>query len=462
MYAKSGNNKHVSKMTEPRCPQCGYSSVNDIPRAPLSSKRFQKLLSTNECLTGEEKCIFNDFVEDGQSRLSDLDARIALVGNLLEGLKKAKEELETALTERKKILHPMRSIPEELLLEIFKRGLGINDDPEDLFRSEWHSLDLSSAPWVYGHVSRRWRVLSMNSPVLWTRIKVSKWPARRRKDAFGRSQVSLQTSVCSPLVAYLARSRSSPVAVHLNLPAFFANRGGGEAPRSEEYTAISSILLSHAWRWRSLHLVKSDSLHPLDSTLFSIDTFPSLTNLTTEGINYGMSFSNLVAPQLRSWETIGKPSASFPVAALSAIQYYSSSEAPGSDLLQVVALLPNIRTLCVQSLKPFLHTAWSSILVPTLLIGLTKLEIKPSASASLQSFLNNISCPSLQSLCMGTCDSLLSTTIQSFEMRSRFHLKYWGFTSPLSITILSKTRGLLRQSWHILRPFKTKSSSFLN
>ncbi|KIK51180.1 hypothetical protein GYMLUDRAFT_181752, partial [Collybiopsis luxurians FD-317 M1] len=154
-------------MASSDCPKCGYSPAIDVPRIPFHSSRVKTLLSTNQGLTEDEERDFKSFIANGSSKLSRLDARIELVKNLLEDLESARAELDLALTERKKILHPMRSMPTDLLVEIFKHGSGLYDDPKDLFRSNWHSLDITSSPWVYGHVCQRWQDISTRSPKLW-------------------------------------------------------------------------------------------------------------------------------------------------------------------------------------------------------------------------------------------------------------------------------------------------------
>ncbi|KIK54874.1 hypothetical protein GYMLUDRAFT_176624, partial [Collybiopsis luxurians FD-317 M1] len=154
-------------MTGSECPKCGYSLTTEVPRIPFRSSHFQTLLKTNQSLTEGEERNFKTFVRDGNSKLSALDARIALVKNLLEDLERVRGELDLALNEQKKLLHPMRSMPTDLLVEIFKHGSGLYDDPKELFRSDWHSLKLTLPPWVYGRVCRRWRDISVRTPILW-------------------------------------------------------------------------------------------------------------------------------------------------------------------------------------------------------------------------------------------------------------------------------------------------------
>ncbi|KAF5378636.1 hypothetical protein D9757_009520 [Collybiopsis confluens] len=430
-------------MTERKCVQCGYRSAEEIPRIPIGSERFQALRTSNDGLSVDEKRIFNEFVGDGRSKLPALDARIALVEKLLGDLKKAKNELETALTEQKELLHPMRSLPDDVLVEIFKHGSGIYNNPESLFRSRWHSLDVSSAPWMYGHVSRRWRETSINTPVLWTRVKITDWPMKLdptlRLNRVTRRYETVQTSQnlgFPPLIAYLGRSKASPLLVYFN-----------PAPSSsihylshDDFIGISAILLSHARRFQSLYM---GQVNRLDPDLFTIDTFPSLQHLytfdwTTEIID------SLVkkVPSLRSWRTIGCPKVNT-TTALSSIQSYSCSKASWEELLEILQLFPNLRRLRIQSIEPepaFPPTIWT---FATRLSHLKELEIERCSMESLSLFLDNIRCVSLESLHVPRAvgaDEIDVSTIQSFEERSDFHLKHWEFiTPPLSVSTLKNT-----------------------
>ncbi|KAF5364559.1 hypothetical protein D9757_011811 [Collybiopsis confluens] len=407
------------------CVDCGNSPAADIlPRISLSSERIQTLLSNNDGFADNEKRVLRDFVVDGELNLSVLDGRIALVESLLQDLKKAREELDIAVTERRKILHPVRSLPGDLLLEIFKHGSGIYDNPDDLFRSQWHSLDLSSAPWVYGHVSRRWRQTSINTPVLWTRFKITDWPMRS-----GHRSSQLQNLAFPALIAYLRRSNASPLVVYLDPTPSVMNVGNHQQLSQDNYSAISAILLPHSARWESLHLGPANCLDP---RFLSGDTFPLLKSLTLKTRLSGFFIQSLIAPQLRSWRTTGNISVDT-ITTLSTIQSYSSSGARCSEILRTITLLPNLQRLSVCSIQDSHSTIMRgrSISLPIVrLDGLKELEIEPSANVeALSFFLDLISCRSLQSLSV-QASGVSASTFRSFEERSNFRLKRWDFTSP--------------------------------
>ncbi|KAF5364544.1 hypothetical protein D9757_011813 [Collybiopsis confluens] len=427
-------------MPPSECAQCGYSADDDIPQVPLGSARFQTLLSTNECLTDDEQRVFKTFVSNGQSKLFSLAVRIVVVENLLSQLMDAKEDLETALTERKKILHPMRSLPADVLVEIFKRGARIYDHSDRIFRSQWHSLDLSSPPWIYGQVCRRWRDISVNSPILWTRVKLSHWPEKMTASHEGLPP--LHSSGLPTLAVYLGRSRSLPLMVYLDLVSKHLQYRA-KRPGIVEYQAITAIPLSQSWRWELLHLRKSDYLN-LDHGLISLNGLQSLKAITVqEGKKAGVGFiHDVTAPQLREWTSIGSLLVTSPAittlspSLCSNIQVYSISQASYREVLRIVHLLPNLRKLSVQELADEIvsSTDWQLAGSPVSLTkvplnSLEELEIKSPATEGLLPFLDSISCPSLQSLQVRTGE-IPTATIRAFQEHSNFRLKNWEFISP--------------------------------
>ncbi|KAF9012948.1 hypothetical protein BDZ89DRAFT_963355, partial [Hymenopellis radicata] len=91
-------------------------------------------------------------------------SKIFQARQLLENLLSARQRAESHFEEAKSVLHPMRSIPNELLAEIF--GHCILKDYNDL--EDPDPLDPRTSPWLLTRVSRRWRNLAVSLPQLWT------------------------------------------------------------------------------------------------------------------------------------------------------------------------------------------------------------------------------------------------------------------------------------------------------
>ncbi|KAF9016235.1 hypothetical protein BDZ89DRAFT_923828, partial [Hymenopellis radicata] len=105
---------------------------------------------------------FRKIVEDARAALEDLDSKIFHAQQLLENLLSARQHAQSRLEDAKSLLHPMRSIPNELLTEIFHHCISKTYDFLEL-----DVLNPRGAPWLLTRVCHRWRELAINSPQLW-------------------------------------------------------------------------------------------------------------------------------------------------------------------------------------------------------------------------------------------------------------------------------------------------------
>ncbi|KAF9020663.1 hypothetical protein BDZ89DRAFT_1072074 [Hymenopellis radicata] len=142
------------------CPTCGMLSEYALPRSTTPSPLDFELLSVNTPPHESDKS--SEEIQFLQSQLI-----------------KAQETLSAliAVTSRKNaaakiILHPMRSLPQDILVEIFLSCAPTVDHRN----GEWHklhgarldSLSPLSHPWNISHVSRRWRDITLSLPRLWS------------------------------------------------------------------------------------------------------------------------------------------------------------------------------------------------------------------------------------------------------------------------------------------------------
>ncbi len=117
------------------------------------------------------------------------------------------------LRDYKAFLAPIRTLPPETLLHIFKLASSHNDPLH--------------APWILGHVCSFWRSLSRSCPSLWTRIRFS--------DEYFTSSAFQEK--------YVLLSRDLPV--HLSID--------GE-PNEKRVRALLKGLMIHSERWSTLEL----------------------------------------------------------------------------------------------------------------------------------------------------------------------------------------------------------------
>ncbi|KAF9012172.1 hypothetical protein BDZ89DRAFT_915428, partial [Hymenopellis radicata] len=62
---------------------------------------------------------FREIAKDARATLDDLDAKILEARELLENLLSARQRAQSRLEDIESLFHPIRSIPSELLTEIF-------------------------------------------------------------------------------------------------------------------------------------------------------------------------------------------------------------------------------------------------------------------------------------------------------------------------------------------------------
>ncbi|KAF9035422.1 hypothetical protein BDZ89DRAFT_926451, partial [Hymenopellis radicata] len=109
-----------------------------------------------------ELSAFRKVVEDARTALEDIDSKIVQARELLENLLSARQQAQSRLDDTKFLLHPMRSIPNELLIEIFHHCI-----PKTYRFADPDVVDPQGAPWLLTRVCHRWRDLTISASQLW-------------------------------------------------------------------------------------------------------------------------------------------------------------------------------------------------------------------------------------------------------------------------------------------------------
>ncbi|KAF9035394.1 hypothetical protein BDZ89DRAFT_947002, partial [Hymenopellis radicata] len=145
-----------------RCPNCALLLLRPRDTAEPRTARVEELLRQNHPPLDVELPAFRKVAEDTRTALEDLDSKIVQAQKLLKHLLSARQQVQSRLDDAKAILHPIRSIPSELLTEIFLRCIPTTYRVKDL-----DALDPRGAPWLFSEVCHRWRELAVNTPQLW-------------------------------------------------------------------------------------------------------------------------------------------------------------------------------------------------------------------------------------------------------------------------------------------------------
>lgn len=102
--------------------------------------------------------------------LSALEEVVITVQDAIEKLKALRPSLEESISNLRTVLHPIRSIPDEMLSEVFGWCMPrAYDSTLKSFASlQGDSLAPGSPPWTLSQVSRRWRAITLSHPRLWS------------------------------------------------------------------------------------------------------------------------------------------------------------------------------------------------------------------------------------------------------------------------------------------------------
>ncbi|PBK79857.1 hypothetical protein ARMGADRAFT_1003533, partial [Armillaria gallica] len=145
---------------------CSLHSCPDIPKSISDDPRIQALLKCNGPLLEVDRVSLRATISESSELLSVLKEKIDRVqqtlNTLLDGQAKVTENLRAAKT----LLHPIRSIPDDVLRHIFSFCV---HEVCDLLKEDVapDSLDSRKPPWALSQVCRSWRRVSLSTASLW-------------------------------------------------------------------------------------------------------------------------------------------------------------------------------------------------------------------------------------------------------------------------------------------------------
>lgn len=142
------------------CALCAFNNVN-MPNAVDS--HAEMLLSTNYPLESAALSAIVSSLGSAQALSAKLDDWILVTKASLKRVQNAKMTVESSILRHRGVLHPIRSIPDDILLTIFDWYTVMA-----MYRRDAMSMCSDDAPWTLSHVSRRWRALVLSSPRSWS------------------------------------------------------------------------------------------------------------------------------------------------------------------------------------------------------------------------------------------------------------------------------------------------------
>ncbi|KAF9032485.1 hypothetical protein BDZ89DRAFT_1063388 [Hymenopellis radicata] len=321
----------------------------------LCTARIEELLRQNDPPLDVELPDCHKTVEDARATLEDLDAQIFQAQQLLSNLLSARQRAQSHFEDAKSLLHPMRSIPGDLLAEIFGYCVGYHgvDDPD--------ALDPRAAPWLLTRVSRRWRELAVNLPQLWIYLWLD----------FDKHIGCIPDHRCAYRIGlFTERSKGLPMSVYLG--------GDGDL---KHYSVLPALEVSiPRWQYLQVDLPRS-TLQRLSGNNFSMLEAIYLHYDTEDEWHLNLDvFNSACVPVLRSvtgpitesWQALEH--VVFPWSQLTSIPPFPAFEAVGLNVLRTMADLEELRVVALSVHTP-IHNVVS-------LSKLRRLEILESAYAS--------------------------------------------------------------------------------
>ncbi|ESK93134.1 hypothetical protein Moror_8857 [Moniliophthora roreri MCA 2997] len=195
--------------TNTTCSICG-SAVQAPSSSPSPSMEAENLLKTNETPYNREACCAS--LADAEAYLGNLNAKIDRIEETLRLLWDEQKRCEYTVQTYKMILHPVRTLPDDVLWEIFAQCLDLNGFGKRLWGMECHpdTLNPRTAPWTLGQVCHRWRTVALSSASLWRHIGIV-FPPPTVSDRYLAGMVAL-------LMEQIRRSGVHPLVMYLHAP----------------------------------------------------------------------------------------------------------------------------------------------------------------------------------------------------------------------------------------------------
>ncbi|KAF8907221.1 hypothetical protein CPB85DRAFT_1415353 [Mucidula mucida] len=186
-----------------QCSLC--STIPSVLVSPERSSRVAELISNNIPPSQSDRQFMQSLCIDYEDRIRQLNDRVSRMAEALAVLTTERDKFLAHIEDTKAIMHPMRSVPDDILYEIFSHCIP-NWTSDNLRHGQCNphdSLDVKNEPWTLGQVCSRWRNVVLQLPSLWSTV-VLHFPKYRSKD---------QDHLLARLRLLLERSRACDLTV---------------------------------------------------------------------------------------------------------------------------------------------------------------------------------------------------------------------------------------------------------
>ncbi|KAF5390790.1 hypothetical protein D9757_004430 [Collybiopsis confluens] len=313
------------RMADFPCPQCGFLSS----RKSLSSNHEQlpaaiaTLLQNNETPPDPESSSnIQNLLQEAENAATDLESQIQLMQASISQLTTQRESIVANIQAYRTVLHPIRRLPREVILEIFEWCVGVNSiEPDSVVTDDpdlklpglrvVSSLSSAKAPWILGHISRSWRKIVLSSPNLWSSVSIF----LRTEHPTAAVQRRVELAQVSLLALYLTRSQDYPLSLYVN--SLHASHPLLSMLYAQSYRWRNAVLYLPVEALRDLSFSIKGAVPLLRSLLFSITRDPTssspaqqnwesvmTSDVTVDAFRFAPSLKCLATSQIPSFPSI--------------------------------------------------------------------------------------------------------------------------------------------------------------
>ncbi|KAF9035404.1 hypothetical protein BDZ89DRAFT_1225069 [Hymenopellis radicata] len=218
-----------------QCASCGAFTRRSLHHEEeYQSSVLERLRTTNFPPTDEEiSHARHTILPTVSDDISSIESKLASLHEVITSMEEERERLKNVQRRYSNLISLHRTLPLEILSEIFLYTL-----PGDY---DSNAFDASGSIWQLSHVCQRWRNVALSLHSCWSTMDLHFPKAAHHEGDVQRLETVIQ------------RSRQGPLHVSLE-------SGYSQKPSSDPsiLKCILDIVLAESYRWRKLHLSESE------------------------------------------------------------------------------------------------------------------------------------------------------------------------------------------------------------
>ncbi|PPQ80853.1 hypothetical protein CVT26_015182 [Gymnopilus dilepis] len=223
------------------------SSKTTLPEVSLTA-----LISSNTAPSESEKEATRTISKNLQSKLDSLNVEISGLLAIVEEKLRDRDSIQASLTAHQAVLHPIRSLPPEILSQIFCHCLAENVNPTISGLQIPNRPVPSAAPLLLARICRGWRKVALGTPQLWTALKLDIRANSTSNPWWQRQRVFLSL--------WMSRAGGLPMVMSVYI-------FGDISFSLLEYGTIRETFNRSSHRWKAIHWICSASKQIQDYVL---------------------------------------------------------------------------------------------------------------------------------------------------------------------------------------------------